>query len=162
MRGRTVRRTRVALLATALLIVARGSALGADTYPRQPGIDARHYAVRLTLLTSDSNEIQAEATVRLRVVTAGTREALLDLTSLTSDGKGMTVTSVTSDGRVIAIEHRDNRLRLPMPLGAAAGQDVSFTIAYHGVPGNGLRLLNNIHGDRTAFSENWDNRARQC
>src|SRR5437867_4253250 len=37
--------------------------LGADTYPRQPGIDARHYAVRLSLLTSDSNEIQAVATV---------------------------------------------------------------------------------------------------
>ena len=28
-----------------------GGKLGADTYPRQPGIDARHYAVRLTLLT---------------------------------------------------------------------------------------------------------------
>jgi aminopeptidase N len=145
----------------ALLIVAYGSPLGADTYPRQPGIDARHYAVRLTLLTSDSNEIQAEAAVTLRVVTPGTREALLDLTSLTSDGKGMTVTSVTSDGRAVAIEHRDNRLRLPMPPGATAGQDVRFAIAYHGVPGDGLRLLNNIHGDRTAFSENWYNRARQ-
>src|SRR5258706_12148826 len=103
MRGRTVRRTRVALLATALLIVARGSALGADTYPRQPGIDARHYAVRLTLLTSESNEIQAEATVTLRVVTAGTREALLDPTSPTSDRKGKTGTRVTSDGRLLTI-----------------------------------------------------------
>jgi aminopeptidase N len=29
------------------------------------------------------------------------------------------------------------------------------------VPANGLRLLNNIHGDRTAFSENWYHNARQ-
>ena len=111
------------------MALAAGSNLGADTYPRQPGIDARHYAVRLTLLTSDSNEIQAEATVTLRVVTPGTREAILDLTSATPDGKGMTVTSVTSDGRAVPIEHRDNRLHLPLPAGATAGQDVVFTIA---------------------------------
>ena len=147
--------------AVALAILGLGSQLRADTYPRQPGIDARHYAVGLTLLTSDSNEIQAAATVTLRIVTAGTRTALLDLTSATPDGKGMTVTRVTSDGRAVPIEHRDNRLHLPLPAAAAAGQDVVFTITYHGTPGNGLRLLDNIHGDRTAFSENWYNRARQ-
>ena len=153
---------RVAVLsATALTILGFSSALRADTYPRQPGIDARHYAVRLTLLTSDSNEIQAEAAVTLRLVTPGTREAVLDLTSATPDGKGMTVTRITSDGRAVPIDHRDNRLHLPMPAGANADEDVTFTITYHGTPGNGLRLLNNIHGDRTAFSENWYNRARQ-
>jgi aminopeptidase N len=145
-----------------LLVVFRaGADLGADTYPRQPGIDARHYAVRLTLLTSESNEIHAEATVTLRIVTPATREAFLDLTSATPDGKGMTVSRITSDGRAVPIEHRDNRLRLPLPAGAIAGQDVVFTISYHGVPADGLRLLNTIHGDRAAFSENWYHRARQ-
>src|SRR5439155_25848314 len=86
--------------------------LAADTYPRQPGIDARHYAVRLTLLTSDSNEIQAEAAVTLHIVSAGTREAMLDLTSTRPDGKGMTVTGVTSNGAAVKYEHRDNRLHL--------------------------------------------------
>jgi aminopeptidase N len=161
MKDRTVLHRMVVLPAMALAMLWFGLELGADTYPRQPGIDARHYAVRLTLLTSDSNEIQAEATVTVRIVTSGTREAVLDLTSATADGKGMTVTSVTSDGRAVPIAHRANRLHLPMPAGSIAGQDVVFTIAYHGAPGNGLRLLNNIHGDRTAFSENWYNRARQ-
>jgi aminopeptidase N len=161
MRGRSVRRTGVALVAAAVVIFCSGSDLRADTYPRQPGIDARHYAVRLTLLTSDSNEIQAEATVTLRVVTTGIREAILDLTSATPDGKGMMVTSVTSKGDAVKFEHRDNRLHLPLPVGVNADQDVVFTIAYHGVPANGLRLLNNIHGDRTAFSENWYHNARQ-
>ena len=61
--------------------------------------------------------------------TAGTREAILDLTSPTPDGKGMTVTGVTSDGGAVPIEHRDNRLHLPMPPRATAGQDVTFTIS---------------------------------
>jgi aminopeptidase N len=161
MRACTVQQGAVASWAAAIVVLLATSNLGADTYPRQPGIDARHYAVRLTLLTRDSNEIQAEAVVTLRIVTPGTREAVLDLTSARPDGKGMTVTSVTSDGRTLPIDHRDNRLHLPVPAGATAGQDVTFTIIYHGIPADGLRLLNNIHGDRTAFSENWYNRARQ-
>jgi hypothetical protein len=51
---------------TALLSIP----LCADTYPRQPQVDAQHYIFRLTLLTDDSsanqNEIQGEATVTLR------------------------------------------------------------------------------------------------
>ena len=158
---RSVRPVSAAIVATTLVILGFGSQPRADTYPRQPGIDARHYAVSLTLLTSNSNEIQAEATVTLRVVTTGTREAVLDLTSTAPDGKGMTVTGVTSNGRAVPFEHRDGRLHLPLPAGAAAGRDVAFTISYHGVPANGLRLLDNIYGERSAFSENWFHRARQ-
>ena len=36
-----------------------------------------------------------------------------------------------------------------------------FTIAYHGVPANGLRLIRNKYGEWCAFSENWPNRARE-
>jgi aminopeptidase N len=161
MQNRSVRQTTILLAVSALTILGFASHPGADTYPRQPAIDARHYAIRLTLLTNDSNEIQAEATVTLRVVMPGTREAVLDLTSATPDGKGMTVTSVTSNGHTVPIDHRDNRLHLPLPTGVTAGEDVTFTITYHGVPGNGLRILDNIHGDRSAFSENWFNHARQ-
>jgi len=142
--------------------VALGVApLGADTYPRQSGIDARHYRFRLTLLTGDSNEIQGEAAVTLRLTADGVREAFLDFTKAAANGKGMTVSGVTSAGQPVAFVHADNRVRLPMPTGARAGQEVTFVISYSGVPGNGLRVLNNIHGDRTAFSENWYNQARQ-
>jgi len=144
--------------AAAVLTSAR---LEADTYPRQPGVDAQHYVFRLTLLTGDSNEIQGEAIATFRVVTDGVREMFLDLSSVAADGKGMAVTSVVSAGRAVAFAHRDNRLRLPLPPGVKAGQDVGFTITYHGVPADGLRLINNIHGDRTAFSENWYHHARQ-
>jgi len=151
----------LAATCAAVIVTALAAHVAGDTYPRQPGIDAQHYAVRLTLLTSDSNDVQAEATVTLRLVSAGTREAVLDLTSAGSDGKGMTVTSVQAGGAAMKFEHRENRLHLPLPGGVAVGDDVVFTIAYHGVPRDGLRLLNNIHGDRTAFSENWFHGARQ-
>lgn len=143
---------------TSAVVVA---AAGADTYPRQLGIDARHYQFRLTLLTDESNEIQGEATVTLRVLTAGLGEAVLDLATPRPDGKGMTVSAVTSASGAVAFTHRDSRLRLTLPPGLAAGQDVTVTITYRGVPADGLRLIPNIHGERTAFSENWYNRARQ-
>jgi aminopeptidase N len=143
------------------LVFGSTSPIAADTYVRQSGVDARHYVFRLTLLTDDSNEIQGETTATFRLVADNVREIVLDLASPAKDAKGMTVTAVTSGGRPVAFTHGGNHLRLPLPAGSRAGQDVSFTITYHGAPANGLRLLDNIHGDRTAFSENWFNRARQ-
>jgi aminopeptidase N len=146
-----------------MLALAFGSAsrTTADTYVRQPAIDARHYVFQLTLLMGDSNEIQGETTATFRLVSDGVREIVLDFASPTADAKGMTVTAVTSAGRAVAFRHSDNHLRLPVPAQSPTGQEVSFAISYHGVPANGLRLIDNIHGDRTAFSENWHNQARQ-
>lgn len=148
-------------LAPLVLLVTTVAGADADTYPRQSGLDARHYVFRLTLLTGDSNEIHGETTATFRVLTAGLREIALDLATPRPDGKGMTVTSVTTSTGAVPFTHRENRLRLTLPAGLAAGQDVTFTVAYHGTPAEGLRLIANIHGERTAFSENWYNRARQ-
>jgi aminopeptidase N len=147
----------------AILVLTLAGAIGvhADTYPRQAGVDARHYVFRLTLLTSDSNEIQGEATTTFRLLTGGLREIALDLATPRADGKGMTVAGVTSPAGPVPFTHQENRLRLALPAGLAAGQEVTFTITYRGIPADGLRLINNIHGERTAFSENWYNRARQ-
>ncbi len=154
-------RVSIRLIGVTALALAFVAALGADTYPRQPGVDAQHYVFRLTLLTGDSNEIQGEAMATFRLGADNVREIAVDLATPTADGRGMTVASVTSAGQPVAFAHRDNRLRMPIPAGSKAGQDVTFTIVYRGVPANGLRLINNIHGERTAFSENWYNRARQ-
>ncbi|MEZ5289993.1 MAG: M1 family metallopeptidase [Vicinamibacterales bacterium] len=152
----------VRLASFAIAVVAAWSSLAAaDTYPRQPGVDARHYVFRLTLLTGDANAIQGEAAVTVRLLDNDVRALKLDLASPRADGRGMTVTGVTAGGAAVAFTHRENRLHLPLPAGLAAGQDVTFTITYRGVPADGLRLVDNIHGERTAFSENWYNRARQ-
>jgi aminopeptidase N len=142
--------TRVLALA-ALCLPALAAA---DTYPRQPGVDAIHYVFRLSL-DDTSNAIAGEATVTVKLLQDGLREVVLDLTSAAGD-KGMTVSKVS-----LPFTHADSRLRVTLPAGSKSGQLVTFTLAYSGVPAQGLRLINNIHGERTMFSENWPNRARQ-
>ncbi len=131
----------------------------ADTYPRQLNLDAVHYVFRLTL-TDAGNEIAGESTAVLRIVTAGTREAILDLTSRNAD-KGMSVSAVSCGGAPVVFAHDSNRLRITFAQPQPAGAEVSCTTAYRGVPAGGLRLINNIHGERTGFSENWPDNARQ-
>ena len=161
MRRHSIPTPKTSLLLLAIALTLSPPLVRADTYPRQPAVDAEHYVFRLTMLTTQSNAIEGEATVRLRVAHAGVSDAMLDLTSKTADGKGMTVTHVTSNGQPVSFAHDHDRLRLPLPASAKAGDAVTFDIAYHGEPANGPRLLNNIHGERTAFSENWFHNARQ-
>ena len=77
----------VPLLLAALTITAARAA--ADTYPRQPTVDALHYAFQLAL-NDQNDEIVGEATITIRFTGAGVTEVALDLASA-SDGKGMTV-----------------------------------------------------------------------
>jgi aminopeptidase N len=148
---------------TTFLILALGfvSTVGlrADTYPRQPGVDAIHYVFRLTI-TDANNEIAGESTATVKFVAAGLKELVLDLTSA-SAGKGMTVSAVTCNGQPVQFTHSADRLHIPLAQPPRAGDEVQCTTTYRGIPGGGLRLIDNIHGERTAFSENWPNNARQ-
>src|SRR5438093_687902 len=142
-------------IAVGVLWIATAPLAHADTYPRQPGVDAWHYIFRIEL-SDTSPEITAEATVDLRVTRDDVREIALDLAS-TANGKGMTVTAVTSGGQPVRFTHANNRLTLDR----GETPHAVFTIAYHGVPANGLRLLRNKYGEWCAFSENWPNRAHE-
>ena len=150
--------TRVPSAVPVLLLLASASAL-ADTYPRQPGIDAIHYVFRLTVGDA-SNEIAGESTATLKVAAPGVREVFFDLASA-ADGKGMTVTAVTTATAPLQYTHAAGRLRIALPTPVAEGQEIEITVRYHGVPADGLRLIDNIHGERTMFSESWPDRARQ-
>jgi len=90
----------------------------------------------------------------------GVRELWLDLTS-EAGGKGMAVASVTLGGKPVSFAHANDRLRIPRDSQIPSGVDVQVVVKYGGVPREGLRLITNIHGDRTIFSENWPNHARQ-
>jgi aminopeptidase N len=121
-------------------------------------VDAIHYVFRLTL-SDASNEIVGESTVTLRFTAPDVREVALDLVSPTGTG-GMTVSSVKSGNTEMTFTHDGDRLRIPLPGTPAQGEERSFTTTYRGVPAAGLRLIKNIHGEWTAFSENWPDRAR--
>lgn len=143
-------------LAVLILCVLQAVSARADTYPRQPGVDAVHYVFRLRV-TDSSNEIAGEMTGTFRILAPTVRDLYLDLVSATG-GKGMTVSGVKVDGARVAYTHESNRLRVPISTSSAA--DVSVTVAYSGIPIAGLKLVQTIHGERSAFSENWPDNAR--
>ena len=89
-----------------------GTIAQADTYPRQPGIDIRHYTFKLDI-SDTSTEIAAEASVDLRFTQAGITAVALDLASA-ANGKGMTVRSVTSNGAAVPFAHHAGVLRLTL------------------------------------------------
>jgi aminopeptidase N len=152
-------------LAACLLLCT--ATLNADTYPRQPGIDALHYVFRLGL-SDQSSEITGETTMTVKFLRDGVAEVNLDLTSL-SVASGMIVQSVRRGGALdipgpasdnLPYNHSHNRLHVVLPPFSKAGQEFTFTIRYRGTPAAGLRVGTNMHGDRTFFGENWPNLVR--
>jgi aminopeptidase N len=147
-------------LPAVLVCLALSSTDGAaDTYPRQPGVDAIHYVFRLTITDAD-NEIAGECTATLRMAADGVREVFLDLASA-AEGKGMTVSSVTGAAGPLQYTHTDGRLRISLAVPGPPGRELDVTVRYRGVPADGLRLIDNMHGERTIFSESWPDRGRQ-
>ena len=141
-----------------ILCVSTAHYVTADTYPRQPDVDAVHYTFQLFI--SDLNdEIAGKSTARLRFVASKPSEVALDLVK-SNGATGMTVSGVTCGGMPAPFTHDGNRLRITLTQPATAAGEVSCTTTYRGIPAGGLRILNNIHGERTAFSENWPDNAR--
>jgi aminopeptidase N len=133
--------------------------LFADNYPRQPAIDVQHYIFRITL-SDQSDQISGETTIVVRFVDAGLTHVAFDLASPTA-GKGMTVDRVTSRGSAVPYSHRDDRLELTLRTAPDRGELREFTVTYHGVPADGLKILKNKYGDRCFFASNWPDFARQ-
>src|SRR5262245_1590113 len=114
----------------------------ADTYPRQPGVDALHYVFKL-VLTDAGNEIAGESTATFKIMAPGVKEIVLDLTSAAA-GKGMTVSAVACAGKPATFDHTSDRLRIALAQPARAGDEISCTTTYRGIPAGGLRLIDNI------------------
>jgi aminopeptidase N len=121
----------------------------ADTYPRQPDIDAMHYVFRLTL-SDATDEIAGEATTDIRFLRDGVGEFSLDL------APAMNVSAVTGAAR---FEHRGERLIIGLATSSKAGERRQFIVRYRGTPKDGFYASTNSFGDRGFFSANWPNLA---
>jgi len=141
-----------------LILVWLAPVLPADTYLRQPAVDALHYVFRLTL-AEETDQIAGAATVDLRFHHDGATEFALDLVSA-AEGKGMTVTEVASGGSAVRYRHHSDRLTVTLAPPSKAGEHRQFTVRYRGIPARGLRIGTNRHKERTYFSVNWPNLAR--
>jgi aminopeptidase N len=144
------------------LVVSAAVSTGADTYLRQPGIDVAHYVFRLTL-SDETDAIEGEATVDIRVLEDGVSALTLDLAQPSPEhpGRGMTVVGVSEEGVAREFEHGGDRLRIVLDPPGRKGDRRRLVIRYGGVPASGLVIGPNKHGDRTFFSDNWPNKARQ-
>ena len=147
------------LLGLALLTGAGAEVESTDTYPKNPNIDALNYAFRLTLSDS-TDEIVGEATVDIRFLADGITRVRLDLINQGSDGRGMTVSEVTSGDGPVTFTHQNDELFITLPAPTRANQRSQYTVRYRGIPPRGLIIGPNKHGDRTFFSDNWPNKAR--
>jgi aminopeptidase N len=72
----------------------------------------------------------------------------------------MTVTSVTSGDQALTWQHESDRVRITMPRAFAAGDQFSFSLAFHGVPATGILIGDNKYGDRGWVSNPWPDKAR--
>ncbi len=148
------------VLATAFLIQPLPTAAPrADDYPRQSGIDIENYRFEIGLTDAD-DAITGRTVVTVRFTNDVVSELVLDLTSRNGDGTGMTVSSVTGGGGHLRYEHIADLLTIALPEPARAGARLDVTVEYGGRPASGLRIGPNKYGDRTFFSDNWPNRAR--
>jgi len=145
----------------ALLVLAVADPARADTYPRQPGVDVERYVFRLTL-SDGSDAIEGRASVELRVLADGVSSVVLDLVQSSAErqGRGMQVSGVSEAGRELAYEHTGDRLRIPLEPAGRSGERRAVEVRYRGVPAAGLLVAPTRHGDRSFFSDNWPDKAR--
>ena len=146
--------------AVAGLFAAALLAATPDPYPRRVGIDVESYRFELTL-RDDTDEIAGRATIVVRFTAGGVTELPLDLTSRADGaGRGMEVLEVAANESRAAYIHEDDLLTIRLPQPSVKGERATFEVVYRGVPADGLQIGPNKHGERTFFSDNWPNKAR--
>lgn len=133
----------------------------ADLYPINKQIDVKHYSFELSL--SDSNDLIVGTTIiKVQFKQAGMQQFRLDLVNQTNkrQGKGMLVDAIMIGKQNLVYTHLNDELIIQLPAPSAVNEELQFTIQYHGVPFDGLRIGATKFGDRSFFNENWPNRTR--
>ena len=144
-----------------LLMIPGIQSQATDTYPKNPNIDIIHYSFSLTL--SDQDDVIRGLT-RIHFVSKkeGINQLRLDLINKTaeSDGKGMEVEGVFENGRSLSFKHENDALWITLSPTPELNSSTTIEVRYKGVPATGLKIAPNKYNERTFFSDNWPNKAR--
>jgi aminopeptidase N len=134
----------------------------ADTYPVNKNIDIKHYKFELSL-SDCADVIYGNAQITILFKKQGMQNFRLDLTNKTEvrQGKGMVIDAVKVDNVSVVFTHQNDEVIVSLPKPSAVNSTIVFTITYHGIPFDGLRIGATKFGDRSFFCENWPNKARQ-
>ena len=133
----------------------------ADQYPINKHIDVKHYSFDL-ILSDSTNEIIGVTQIKVQFKKSGIQQFRLDLVNQTEkrQGKGMMVDAIKIGSEKLSFSHSNDELIIQLPNPTKQDDELAFTIQYHGVPFDGLRIGATKFGDRSFFNENWPNRTR--
>ena len=131
--------------------------LAKDPYPKNPNIDILNYKFEIHL-NDTSDIIYGNADIALNIKDSEDR-VRLDLISQGKDGMGMEVKKVTFNGSEVSYSHDNDVLLIETGAFEYTSRDI-INVLYSGMPITGLIIGPNMHGDRTFFSDNWPNKAR--
>jgi len=133
----------------------------ADQYPINKNIDIKHYSFQLRL-TDSNDEIIGTTQVTVNFKQAGIQNFRLDFINKSTEkkDKGMVVEGVSISNATVKYTHENDALIIYLPKSSVANETITFTIKYHGIPFDGLRIGATKFGDRSFFNENWPNRGR--
>ncbi len=168
-----------AIVVMALVLVGSSVTAPADTYPKNPNLDVLHYRFEL-LLSDASDRISGVATVQVRFLADGVADFELDLIGgepgsptgmavdaveeVLGDGSRMLIGESPNEpapaGAPLDFSHAADRLLITLDSRARRSEIRRFRIHYGGTAATGLVIGDNMHGDRTFFSDNWPNKAR--
>ncbi len=133
--------------------------------------DVLHYAIELDLRGATATPPTIEGTTSIDVARmTSTRDTLvLDFTGLRVLGVRIgAVPAARADAQPAArdggglhdVAYLHAAGRLHVPVAAAAADTLRIEVRYDGTPDDALVIRDNVHGTRTAFADNWPNRAR--
>ncbi|RPF74881.1 MAG: M1 family peptidase [Rickettsiales bacterium TMED289] len=131
--------------------------LAKDPYPKNPNIDILNYKFEIHL-NDTSDIIYGSADITLNIKDSENR-VRLDLISQGKDGSGMEVKKITFNGSEVSYSHENDVLLIETGALEYSSRDI-INVVYSGMPITGLIIGPNMHGDRTFFSDNWPNKAR--
>lgn len=122
-------------------------------------IDVLNYQFSIEL--NDKNDSLIGVADVSFVQQSNSKTVFFDLAGINKEGKGMKVLYVNS-GFERSIEHQfshvNDKVTIQLPQ-ARKGDTIWLSIAYRGIPDDGLIISRNKYGDKTFFADNWPNRA---
>ena len=147
------------MAAAFLIVLFQASApLAVVTDAIRPQQDILGYDVAI-VVADDARSIAASARVTY-VTNAETGPLVLDFDRTLDIDSVLVGNRVGSEGTDWNWRKSEGTDLLDVFFWGASGDTLAITVFYSGRPQDGLILRDNIHGDRTAFADNWPNRAR--
>ena len=140
----------------ALLLFISIHAHATDPYKRNPSIDIKRYTFQLEV--NDSTDVIADKASLEILFKKSVTDFELDLTNKNAQGFGMEVSEVRLNGKPLSFQHKNDRLKIHIEQLITNNEQLTFEIAYQGIPQEGLIIGKNKYGDRGFFGDNWPDR----